>query len=236
MDLRRVHRVSLQPSATRKPQGRAGVADAWVHGAPRGRPHEARRSVPRCAARRCPGRRRTDDARQRRSGTADEVAPRGICATWHAAALKGTTNLKRGVRSTVHPILAFSGGAQHRRAIARTNGRDSTGPAEPDRPEVPAPSFQISLEDRAGRSRVGASKRTPTIAEDAAELTQEITRRSGTRPTSNPLAQTRSGPRPKPIRPHGPSGRSSAEAQAHGRDERSHGNGAIGSLTPFANL
>jgi hypothetical protein len=128
MDLRRVHRVSLQPSATRKPQGRAGVADAWVHGAPRGRPHKARRSVPYCAARRCPGRRRTDDARQRRSGTADEVAPRGICATWHAAALKGTTNLKRGVRSTVHPILAFSGGAQHRGL-----SRGPMGAIRPDR-------------------------------------------------------------------------------------------------------
>jgi len=132
-DPRRVHRISSQPSATRKPQGRAGVADAWVHGAPRGRTHKARRSVPYCAARRCPGRRRSDDARQRRSGTADEVAPRGICATWHAAALKGTTNLKRGVRSTVHPILAFSGGAQHRGlsrgpmgAIDRTGGASLT--------------------------------------------------------------------------------------------------------------
>jgi hypothetical protein len=133
-----------QPSATRKPQGRAGVADAWVHGASRGRPHKARRSVPYCAARRCPGRRRTDDARQRRSGTADEVAPRGICATWYAAALKGTRNLKRGVRSTVQRPPAFSGGAQHRGlsrgtmgAIDRTGGARLTRSARAEFPDLP---------------------------------------------------------------------------------------------------
>jgi hypothetical protein len=137
-------------------------------------------------------------------------------ATWQASAA-GDQNLKRGVRLVVHlfrlaAVRSTVGYATETGAPNRTGGASLTRSARA--------CFGSSEQD-AGRSRAGAPKRTPTTADDAAELTPDQSVAAAPDRPKNPRTITDvHGRRPKPIRPQGPSGPSSAAAKAHGRDDR----------------
>ena len=89
-------------------------------------------------------------------------------ATWRASAA-GDQNLKRGVRLVVH---------NHRLAAVRSTVNYATETGAPNRTGGTSSTRSArahfgTSEARAGRSRAGAPKRTPTTADDAAELTPD---------------------------------------------------------------
>ena len=135
-DPRRVDRAKLRP-AQKKPQGRAGVAGAWVHGAATRSDGALHGEVPRNAWRlpraKENGRRPSTSKRDCRRGGASRQR-----ATWPASA-EGEANLKRGVRSTVHQLaVSLARRVSLTGAIDRTGGASSTRSARASRvPDLP---------------------------------------------------------------------------------------------------